>query len=227
MRTEAGEGYAVNVPLKDGIDDTTYRELFRPIITRIMDVYQPDAVVFQCGASTIELTLRKLWLCAQRNACKRTRLACLYMCHGGRSASSRELSRVRPALGLLAEQPCADAVSGHRHPRIAHRCCAGADSLAGDKLGVFNISISGHADCLKFVKGYGLPMLVLGGGGYKISNVARCWAFETGTCLGETGCLPKRAGRPVVHNASQPTIVAQCQPGGMAPTNPKYHAGHA
>jgi len=48
---EAGEGYAVNVPLKDGIDDTTYRELFRPIITRIMDVYQPDAVVFQCGAS--------------------------------------------------------------------------------------------------------------------------------------------------------------------------------
>ena len=42
----------MNVPLKDGIDDTTYRELFRPIITRIMDVYQPDAVVFQCGAST-------------------------------------------------------------------------------------------------------------------------------------------------------------------------------
>jgi len=71
------------------------------------------------------------------------------------------------------------------HPTTAHSRCAGADSLAGDKLGVFNISISGHADCLKFVKGYGLPMLVLGGGGYKISNVARCWAFETGTCLGE------------------------------------------
>ena len=51
VRAEAGEGYAVNVPLKDGIDDTTYRELFRPIITRIMEVYQPDAVVFQCGAT--------------------------------------------------------------------------------------------------------------------------------------------------------------------------------
>jgi acetoin utilization deacetylase AcuC-like enzyme len=49
---------------------------------------------------------------------------------------------------------------------------------------VFNISIAGHADCLKFVKSFGLPMLVLGGGGYKISNVARCWAFETGTVLG-------------------------------------------
>ena len=49
---------------------------------------------------------------------------------------------------------------------------------------MFNISIAGHADCLKFVKSFGLPMLVLGGGGYKISNVARCWAFETGTVLG-------------------------------------------
>ena len=48
---DAGEGYAVNVPLKDGIDDTTYRELFRPVITKIMEVYQPEAVVFQCGAS--------------------------------------------------------------------------------------------------------------------------------------------------------------------------------
>ena len=44
-----GEGYSVNVPLKDGIDDTTYRELFRPIISKIMEVYQPEAVVFQCG----------------------------------------------------------------------------------------------------------------------------------------------------------------------------------
>ena len=28
-------------------------------------------------------------------------------------------------------------------------------------------------------------MLVLGGGGYTIKNVARCWAYETGICLGE------------------------------------------
>ena len=70
-------------------------------------------------------------------------------------------------------------------------CSTGADSLAGDKLGVFNISIAGHADCLKFVKSFGLPMLVLGGGGYKISNVARCWAYETGTVLG-TLCLKSK-----------------------------------
>lgn len=63
-------------------------------------------------------------------------------------------------------------------------CDAGADSLNGDKLGVFNLSIKGHAACLEYVKKFNLPMLVLGGGGYKISNVARCWAFETGTVLG-------------------------------------------
>jgi histone deacetylase 1/2 len=69
---------------------------------------------------------------------------------------------------------------------LGNAVAAGADSLNGDKLGVFNLSISGHAACLQYVKGFGLPMLVLGGGGYKISNVARCWAFETGTVLGET-----------------------------------------
>lgn len=28
-------------------------------------------------------------------------------------------------------------------------------------------------------------MLVLGGGGYTINNVARCWTYETGQLLGE------------------------------------------
>ena len=31
---------------------------------------------------------------------------------------------------------------------------------------------------------FGLPMLILGGGGYRINNVARCWAYETGRILG-------------------------------------------
>lgn len=60
----------------------------------------------------------------------------------------------------------------------------GADSLAGDKLGAFNLSMKGHAACLEFIKSFGLPMLVLGGGGYRISNVSRCWAYETGVILG-------------------------------------------
>ena len=32
--------------------------------------------------------------------------------------------------------------------------------------------------------GYGIPIVVLGGGGYNVKNVARCWAYETGICLG-------------------------------------------
>ena len=39
-------------------------------------------------------------------------------------------------------------------------------------------------DCNEnFVKGFGVPLLVLGGGGYTIRNVARCWAYETSVVL--------------------------------------------
>ena len=55
----------------------------------------------------------------------------------------------------------------------------GADSLTGDRLGCFNLSLKGHAECVKYVKSFGVPTLVLGGGGYTIRNVARCWAYET------------------------------------------------
>ena len=39
------------------------------------------------------------------------------------------------------------------------------------------------SDCVEFVKGFNLPMLVLGGGGYTIRNVARCWTYETSILL--------------------------------------------
>ncbi|WAQ92121.1 hypothetical protein PtA15_16A26 [Puccinia triticina] len=103
-----GKGYAVNVPLKTGIDDDTYRSIFRPVINHIMSWYQPGAIVLQCGA----------------------------------------------------------------------------DSLAEDKLGSFNLSMNGHADCVRHVKSFNVPLVVLGGGGYTIRNVARTWAFETSVCLG-------------------------------------------
>ena len=60
----------------------------------------------------------------------------------------------------------------------------GADSLAGDRLGKFNLTSAGHAAAVARVAGYGRPTLVLGGGGYKVANVARCWAAETGRLLG-------------------------------------------
>lgn len=103
-----GKGYSVNAPLQNGITDETYFEnLFKPVFGKIMEVFQPGAVVLQCGA----------------------------------------------------------------------------DSLTGDRLGCFNLTLKGHAMCVKEVKKYNVPTLVLGGGGYTIRNVARCWAYETAVLL--------------------------------------------
>lgn len=59
----------------------------------------------------------------------------------------------------------------------------GADSLSKDPLGKFNLSIKGHGHCIKFLRKTGLPLLILGGGGYKVSNVSRCWTYETSLVL--------------------------------------------
>jgi histone deacetylase 1/2 len=105
--------------------------------------------------------------------------------------------------------------------------CCGADSLSGDRLGCFNLSLEGHAHCIEFMAqfnvssicpgisravlseyclSFGLsacwsnarnrcggvstvhaqvPLLLLGGGGYTMRNVARCWCYETGRMLGD------------------------------------------
>lgn len=53
----------------------------------------------------------------------------------------------------------------------------GADSLAGDRLGVFNLSSDGHGQCVSAVLALHKPLLVVGGGGYTIRNVAKLWAY--------------------------------------------------
>ncbi|KAJ9662862.1 histone deacetylase [Neophaeococcomyces mojaviensis] len=109
--TGVGQGkyYAVNFPLRDGINDHSYKHIFEPVIKAIMEFYRPSAVVLQCGG----------------------------------------------------------------------------DSLSGDRLGCFNLSMKGHANCVNFVKSYNLPTLILGGGGYTMRNVARTWAYETGCLVGD------------------------------------------
>ena len=52
---------------------------------------------------------------------------------------------------------------------FSHRCF----SLPGDRLGCFNLTLKGHAKCVEFMKKYNLPLMLLGGGGYTIRNVAR------------------------------------------------------
>lgn len=61
----------------------------------------------------------------------------------------------------------------------------GADSLALDRLGCFSLNIKGHGECVNFVKSFGVPLLVLGGGGYTIRNVSRCWTYETSLLVNE------------------------------------------
>lgn len=40
-------------------------------------------------------------------------------------------------------------------------------------------------ECVKFVKELNVPLLVLGGGGYTVRNVARCWTYETSLLVDE------------------------------------------
>ncbi|KAJ8713092.1 hypothetical protein PYW08_008396 [Mythimna loreyi] len=106
---ESGRYYSVNVPLKEGIDDQSYVQVFKPVISNVMEFYRPTAIVLQCGA----------------------------------------------------------------------------DSLAGDRLGCFSLSTRGHGECVKFVKNLNVPTLVVGGGGYTLRNVARCWTYETSLLVDE------------------------------------------
>jgi acetoin utilization deacetylase AcuC-like enzyme len=69
---------------------------------------------------------------------------------------------------------------------------SGADSLSGDLIGDFNLTLQGYGECLKVVKGFNLPLILLGGGGYNIGNVARCWTYQTAVCLNEEEDLPER-----------------------------------
>ncbi len=72
-------------------------------------------------------------------------------------------------------------IDSYRPEAIVLQC--GADSLSGDRLGCFNISVRGHGECVKYVQGFNLPMMLVGGGGYTLRNVPRCWTYETSLAL--------------------------------------------
>ena len=76
-------------------------------------------------------------------------------------------------------QPIVTATMETYRPSVIVLQC-GADSLGCDRLGCFNLSLQGHGNCISFIKSFKVPLLVLGGGGYTIRNVSRCWAYETG-----------------------------------------------
>ena len=95
-------------------------------------------------------------------------------------------------------------------PNVVVFCC-GADSLSGDRVGCWNLSIRGHAAVIEYVKTFNVPMLVFGGGGYTIRNVARCWCYETSRLL-------NRAPPPSPRAPAVPTPPARPPP--LAPAAP-------
>jgi histone deacetylase 3 len=75
-----------------------------------------------------------------------------------------------------------DTVNAFQPTSIVLQC--GADSLGCDRLGAFNLSIAAHGECVNFVRKFNVPLLVVGGGGYTIKNVSRCWTYETSVLVG-------------------------------------------
>jgi acetoin utilization deacetylase AcuC-like enzyme len=46
-------------------------------------------------------------------------------------------------------------------------------------LGMSKFDVVNFSECVRFVKSLGIPTMVLGGGGYTLRNVARCWFFKS------------------------------------------------
>ena len=62
----------------------------------------------------------------------------------------------------------------------------GADTLAGDPMTGFNLTLEGPNQCLKQLLSLNIPLILLGGGGYHSTNTARLWTQLTATALNET-----------------------------------------
>jgi histone deacetylase HOS2 len=77
----------------------------------------------------------------------------------------------------LFESVMNNVMDSYRPSVVVMQC--GADSLGGDRLGTFNLNIKAHGKCVEFMKKFGLPLLLLGGGGYTVKNVSRLWCYET------------------------------------------------
>lgn len=84
----------------------------------------------------------------------------------------------------LFEDVIGSVMQKFRPAAIALQC--GADSLAGDRLGKFNLQVQGHGKCVAFCKKQNIPMILFGGGGYTPRNVARAWTHETAIAIDAT-----------------------------------------
>ena len=50
---QSGKYYSLNFPLRDGMDDAGFEQIFQPILGEVMKMYDPSAIVLQCGADSL------------------------------------------------------------------------------------------------------------------------------------------------------------------------------
>lgn len=78
----------------------------------------------------------------------------------------------------------------------------GADGLPGDPIGQWGAwnsgGIGGMAWCAKQVQSWGLPMCVLGGGGYNHANTARAWTAVTAALVSLNRTISRREPKLIV-----------------------------
>lgn len=44
-----GKYYSLNIPLMMGTTDSTFHSLFKPVMNKVIEVFNPTAIVLQCG----------------------------------------------------------------------------------------------------------------------------------------------------------------------------------
>ena len=67
--------------------------------------------------------------------------------------------------------------SGRRSRRLFLTCCLNT----GDPVGVFNLTAASYLKSLDLCKAMNVPILLLGGGGYAPTSVAKLWYFRNAT----------------------------------------------
>lgn len=71
----------------------------------------------------------------------------------------------------------------------------GVDTMSTDPLTHLELTTNGFCEMVKKIRDFNLPLAALGGGGYNVTNVARCWTLALGIFAGMElqDSIPKNA----------------------------------